>query len=258
MKMHDARREQVRFRRARAGEPPRARVGAQGPGQPALDMEAATAPAALRAVEEQLPALRALQSVRGVRGPRPCPLVPHFVIVPGSKVPVGVGVPSGAKWDETPGSAIGPPPRPDIDGPWEIEITFDGPDRSAYSHPICIRLTVGSDYPHTAPSVRFASIVHHFMLQKARPHDMLQQYMEALVADEHKEHSLAGTLEAVLTFLATPLHPCDHCDTNYKTVAQENHERWQAIENYVPLRRHPRLFEPSTFVQSDDFAPPFR
>ena len=171
---------------------------------------------------------------------------------------MGVGVPSGAKWDETPGSAIGPPPRPDADGPWEIEVTFDGPDRSAYSHPIYIRLTVGSDYPSTAPSVRFASIVHHFMLQKARPHDMLQQYMEAVVADERKEHSLAGTLEAVLTFLATPLHPCDHCDTSYKTVAQENHERWQAIENYVPLRRHPRLFEPSTFAQSDDFAPPFR
>ena len=87
---------------------------------------------------------------------------------------------------------------------------------------------------------------------------MLEQYMEAVAADKDKEHSLASALEAVVTFLGTPLHPCDHCDANYKAVAQENHERWQAIEGYKPLRRHPRLFDPTTFVQPDDFAPAFR
>ena len=57
-----------------------ARVGAPTEGSQ-LWMEGATAPAALRAVEEQLPALRALQSMLGVRGPRPCPLVPHFTCI---------------------------------------------------------------------------------------------------------------------------------------------------------------------------------
>ena len=28
------------------------------------------------------------------------------------------------------------------------------------------------------------------------------------------QHSLAATLDAVLTFLRTPLHPCEHCDTS--------------------------------------------
>lgn len=221
-------------------------------------MEAA--PAALQAVEAQLPALQALESVCSVSGILPCPLVPYFAIVPGShsKTPVGIGVPSGAKWDENPATAVGRPPCPETDGPWEMEVVFNGPDRSAYSHPIRLRLTIGPDYPQSAPSVRFASIVHHFMLQKARPHEMLEQYMDAVIADEGTEHSLVGTMEAVLTFLATPLHPCEHCDTNYKAAAQQNHERWQAIENYEPLRRHPRLFDPSTFVQLDDFAPTFR
>ena len=216
-------------------------------------------PAALQAVEAQLPALRALEFVRSVRGPNPSLLVPRFAVVPGStQDPVGVGMPSGARWDEDPASAVGPPLRPEADGPWEIEVTFDGPDGSAYSHPIRIRLTVGTDYPRTAPALRFESIVHHFMLQNARPHDMLEQYMESVVAAEGKEHSLAGALEAVVTFLTVPLHPCDHCESNYKVVAQQNHERWQAIESYELQRRHPRLFDPSTFVLPDDLAPPFR
>jgi hypothetical protein len=219
-------------------------------------MEAAPAP--LQTLQEQLPALQALESVRSVTGPTPAALVPHFIVPPGSKTPVGVGVPSGTAWDWDVSSAVGPPLRPETDGPWEIEVRLDGPDRTAYSHPVRLRLTVGPDYPQTAPVVRFASIVHHFMLQKARPHEMLEQYMNAVVADEGADHSLAGTVEAVLTFLATPLHPCDHCDTNYKAVGQQNHERWQSIENYTPLRRHPRLFEPSTFLRPEDLAPPFR
>ena len=82
--------------------------------------------------------------------------------------------------------------------------------------------------------------------------------MEAVAAAEAGgQHSLAATLDAVLTFLRTPLHPCEHCDTNYKIVGQQNHERWSAIEAYMPQRRHPWLFDPTTCWADDSFDPRF-
>ena len=105
------------------------------------------------------------------------------------------------------------------------QVEIDGPERSAYSHPIKLRLLVPSEFPAAAPAVRFASIIHHFMSQKHSPHEMLEQYIDAVAAAEAEgEHTLAATVEAVMTFLSTPLHPCDHCDANYKATAQQNHE----------------------------------
>ena len=139
-------------------------------------------PPALAAVRSQLAGLEALECVRAVSGPRPVPLMARVTLAKeGGGAPVVVGGPSGSDWDWTPGSAVGPPLDPDGErASWELELEIDGPARSAYSHPVTLRLTVDCDFPTSAPAVRFKTIVHHFMLSKHMPHDMLEQYMEAV------------------------------------------------------------------------------
>jgi hypothetical protein len=126
--------------------------------------------------------------------------------------------------------------------------------------------------------VRFGSIVHHFMVGNGSRgdgsmHDMFFEYLAHLAAappmtgltestsintflsDDDDEqpgkpgapqgYSLALVVGAVEHFLRQPLHPCDHCNRQYRQAAQQNHERWVAIEAYTPLRRHPLLFDPA-------------
>ena len=215
---------------------------------------AQSSPSALQALQEEIPSLLENSAHFHVQGPIVAPLV--------TLTPNGHRFAAHTTAAEVLAASVGPPVDGAVRGPWEVTVDFVGPEPSAYGHPLSVRVTVDRDWPRSPPTVRFACIIYHFMMngggRDARaPHEMFDEYLRKLAESNGGDFSLHTTLGAINHFLRYPLHPCDTCNSNYKVVGHQNYERWHAIDTYAPMRRSSELFDPDLCWGEKNFDPGF-
>ncbi|KAK3243921.1 hypothetical protein CYMTET_46450 [Cymbomonas tetramitiformis] len=177
---------------------------------------------------------------------------------------------------------------------WELRLTLRGPADGDYGSPHSVLLMFTTEYPYAPPTVRFKSILRHYLVDEDRAVVGLFYHPKNLPPDEiihgdegdiiGVQYSLRNILEAIHRFLLTPLkipgssqEAGEHEDFHevagnhssesssaervfaqrWRDVAESNTERTGRIEAYRLKRRHSELFDVLRGWQQPWFAPTF-
>eukprot|EP01065_Artemidia_motanka_P027131 TRINITY_DN32364_c0_g1_i1.p1 TRINITY_DN32364_c0_g1~~TRINITY_DN32364_c0_g1_i1.p1 ORF type:complete len:544 (+),score=197.99 TRINITY_DN32364_c0_g1_i1:66-1634(+) len=160
--------------------------------------------AALKAVEEELSAIRELPFVAAVGQPRL----------------LGIAADEGELRTPTPDS-----------GPWYLPVAVTGPEGGAYDAAYRVNIKFNAAWPRSAAEVLFCGVVHHPLL------DGNTVDAAALRALVRSPQSGEGRLCQVLRAVNELLH-----EDGPSANAKHNRARLDVISRYRPLRRHDRMY----------------